>query len=57
MKRVLILGTGMVARPLVHFLLDQPDVILDVASLDLDKAKTLINNHARGYAILLNVDD
>ena len=29
MKRVLVLGAGLVSRPLVHYLTDQPDLEVD----------------------------
>jgi len=57
MKKVLILGAGLVARPLVGYLLDQPDFEVEVASRTVSKAIKLINNHPRGIAKSLNLKD
>ncbi len=57
MKKVLILGAGLVARPLVRYLLDQPDFEVEVASRTVSKAVKLINNHPRGIAKSLNLKD
>lgn len=57
MKKVLILGAGLVARPLVRYLLDQPDFEVEVASRTVSKAVKLINNHPRGMAKSLNLKD
>ena len=55
MKKVLILGAGLVARPLVRYLLDQPDTEVEVASRTVSKAVKLINNHPLGKARELNL--
>lgn len=55
MKKVLILGAGLVARPLVRYLLDQPDIKVEVASRTVSKAIKLINNHPDGVAKELNL--
>lgn len=57
MKKVLVLGAGLVAPPLVRYLLDQPDLNVTVADLELDKARRLVQNHDRGSAIHLPADD
>lgn len=57
MKKILILGAGLVARPLVRYLLDQPDVEVEVASRTVSKAMKLINSHPRGKAKELNLKD
>jgi len=57
MKKVLILGAGLVAKPLVRYLLDQPDFEVEVASRTVSKAVKLINNHSRGMAKSLNLKD
>jgi saccharopine dehydrogenase-like NADP-dependent oxidoreductase len=57
MNKILVLGAGLVARPLVQYLLDIPDVKLKVASRTLSKADKLINNHPKGVAQQLNVDN
>ncbi len=56
-KNVLVLGAGMVSRPLVRYLLDQPDFTVTMASRTVSKAERIINCHPDGKAISLNVDD
>jgi saccharopine dehydrogenase (NADP+, L-glutamate forming) len=55
MKKVLILGAGLVAKPLVRYLLDQPDFVVEVASRTVSKAIKLIDNHPQGKAQELNL--
>lgn len=55
MKKILILGAGLVARPLVRYLLDQPDFEVEVASRTVSKAVKLIDNHPQGKATELNL--
>jgi len=55
MKKILILGAGLVARPLVRYLLDQPDFEVEVASRTVSKAVKLIDNHPQGRASELNL--
>ncbi|MEW5902429.1 MAG: saccharopine dehydrogenase NADP-binding domain-containing protein, partial [Acidobacteriota bacterium] len=55
MKKVLILGAGLVARPLVRYLLDQPDLQVEVASRTVSKAEKLIEGHPHGVAKELNL--
>jgi saccharopine dehydrogenase (NADP+, L-glutamate forming) len=57
MKTVLILGAGLVTRPLVRYLLKQPDFKVIVASRTVSKAVALINDHPRGEAKTLLVQD
>ena len=57
MNRILVLGAGFVARPLVGYLLDVPDVKLKIASRTLSKAEKLIDNHPAGVAQQLNVNN
>lgn len=57
MKKVLVLGAGLVAKPLVRYLLDQPDFQVKVASRTVSKAEKLVGNHPRGEAQPLNVND
>jgi saccharopine dehydrogenase-like NADP-dependent oxidoreductase len=57
MKRILVLGAGLVSRPLVEYLLKQPDFQITVASRTVSKAEKLIEKHPRGKAIALNVED
>ena len=55
MKKILILGAGLVARPLVRYLLDRPDFVVKVASRTVSKAQKLIDNHPQGKAQELNL--
>ncbi|HUU36631.1 MAG TPA: saccharopine dehydrogenase C-terminal domain-containing protein [Candidatus Desulfaltia sp.] len=55
MKKVLILGAGLVAKPLVRYLLGQPDLQVEVASRTVSKAEKLIDRHPRGVAKELNL--
>ncbi len=57
MKRTLVLGAGMVSRPLVRYLLEQPDYEVEMASRTVSKAQECIDNHPDGNAISLNCED
>jgi saccharopine dehydrogenase (NADP+, L-glutamate forming) len=57
MKNVLLLGAGLVARPLVRYLLEQEDIRVTIASRTLGKAEKLIDNHPKGEAVQWVVDD
>jgi saccharopine dehydrogenase (NADP+, L-glutamate forming)/spermidine synthase len=57
MKNVVILGAGLVAKPLVRYLLDQPEFNVTVASRTVGKAEKLVGDHERGKAESLNVTD
>jgi saccharopine dehydrogenase (NADP+, L-glutamate forming) len=57
MKNVLLLGAGLVTKPLVNYLLSKPEIELTIATRTVSKAEALVNGHPRGKAIQLNVDD
>jgi saccharopine dehydrogenase-like NADP-dependent oxidoreductase len=57
MKRILVLGAGLVTRPHVRYLLNVPEFEVTVASRTVGKAKALIGGHPRGVAKALNVED
>jgi saccharopine dehydrogenase-like NADP-dependent oxidoreductase len=57
MKRVLLLGAGLVSRPFVRHLLGYDDVLLTVADLDGGKAAEAIGRHPRGRATALAAGD
>ncbi len=57
MKRILVLGAGLVSRPLVHYLTDREDIELTVASRTVSKAEALVDGRQRGKAVALNVRD
>jgi len=56
-KKVLILGAGMVSRPMVRYLFDNTDYHVTMASRTVSKAEKIINGHPNGTAISLNVKD
>ena len=56
-KDVLVLGAGMVAKPLVDYLLAQPELRVAMASRTVAKAEALVAGHERGVARPLNVQD
>jgi saccharopine dehydrogenase-like NADP-dependent oxidoreductase len=56
-QEVLVLGAGMVARPLVDYILERTDYGLTVASRTVSKAEELVAGRARGTCCSLNVDD
>lgn len=54
---MLVLGAGMVARPLVRYLLDLAGVRVIVADVDVERARRLITDHPRGEARSLDAED
>ena len=56
MKRVLVLGSGLVAGPLVRYLLDKGHQVA-VATLMVERAEEMIAGHPNGRAFLLDVRD
>ena len=57
MKKILVLGAGLVSRPLVRYLLNQNGFRVTVASRTVSKAENLVGNHERGCALPLDVTD
>ncbi len=57
MRKVLVLGAGLVSRPLVQYLLNQKDYHVTVASRTVGKAEKLVGGHENGIALPLNVED
>jgi saccharopine dehydrogenase-like NADP-dependent oxidoreductase len=56
MKKVLVLGAGMVSRPLVQYLLDGGFEVT-VATRTVAKAEKLVAGHRHGRSTTLDVDD
>jgi len=56
-KRVLILGAGMVAPPLVRFLLSHEWIQVTVADVEPSKAASLIGSSPQGEALGLDIAD
>jgi saccharopine dehydrogenase (NADP+, L-glutamate forming) len=57
MKKVLVCGAGLVAGPLIRYLLGRPDYAVVVADVDVARAKKLVSGHPRGEARALSVED
>lgn len=57
MKNILVLGAGLVSRPMIRYLLDQPGFFVTMASRTVSKAEKIINGHPDGKANELNVKD
>ena len=57
MKKVLVLGAGLVSKPGVTYLLKQKDIFVTVASRTVSKAENLVEGFSNGKAIQLNVQD
>jgi saccharopine dehydrogenase (NADP+, L-glutamate forming) len=57
MKKILVLGAGMVSRPMIQYLLDQPDYHVIMASRTVSKAEQMIDGHPQGEAFSLDVND
>ncbi|MBI2265016.1 MAG: saccharopine dehydrogenase NADP-binding domain-containing protein [Armatimonadetes bacterium] len=56
-KTILVLGAGLVAKPLVQYLLNQREFKVIVASRTLEKARKLIGNAPNGEAHAMDVAD
>jgi len=54
-KNVLVLGAGLVSKPMIDYLLDQPDYFVTMASRTVSKAEKIIDGRSNGKAIELNV--
>jgi len=54
---VLVLGAGMMSKPLVRYLLDHPTFSVTMASRTVSKAEKIINGHNFGTAIAVNISD
>ena len=57
MKKVLVLGAGMVARPLVAYLVARDDLAVTVADVDGARAAALVAGHANGKGLPLDARD
>jgi len=55
-KRILLLGAGLVTRPLVEYLLDIPRFTLTVASRTLSKAHALVGDNPRGKVVQFDIE-
>jgi len=57
MKKVLVLGAGFVAGPLVRFFLEISGVQVSVADIEPDKAAALAGSHPRARAFALDLNN
>ncbi len=57
MRHILILGAGLIARPLIRYLLTQYDNQLLVATIDAPRARQLMGEHPRGRVVELDIRD
>ena len=57
MKKILVLGAGLVAGPAVRYLLDQKDITVILADQDYQKAQKLIGASSKGIAVSFNVEN
>lgn len=57
MKKVLVLGAGLVSRPGVHYLLKQKNIQVTVASRTVSKAEELVKGFSDGKAVQVNVEN
>jgi saccharopine dehydrogenase (NADP+, L-glutamate forming) len=57
MKKILVLGAGMVAGAHTRYLLEQPDFHVTVASRTVSKAQAVVEGYPNGEARQLNVKD
>jgi saccharopine dehydrogenase-like NADP-dependent oxidoreductase len=57
MKKILVFGAGLVAGPLVKYLLAQQDYSVVVADMERGRADKLVSGHPRGEAKVLSIED
>lgn len=57
MRRVLVLGAGMVSRPLVRYLLGRNDIEVTVATRSVRKAEAMLGGHQHARAVALDAGD
>ncbi|MCP4602926.1 MAG: NAD(P)H-binding protein [Proteobacteria bacterium] len=57
MKRILVLGAGLVSRPIVKYLASREGFEVTVATRTVSKAEALLEGHQNGKAVALNVKD
>lgn len=55
--RVLVLGAGLVARPLVRYLLENAGMKVTVATRTVSKAETILDGHPEGVPVALDVEN
>lgn len=57
MKRVTVLGAGLVVKPLVDYLLERPDTELHLATINIERARKLVAGRPNAVALEVNARD
>ena len=57
MKKILVLGAGLVAPPLVRYLLEEAGLDVTVADINAARAQELVGGHPAGRGVHLDADD
>ena len=57
MRDILVLGAGLVARPLLRYLLTNHDFRVYVATNEVERARRIMGDHPRGKVGYLDVHD
>lgn len=57
MRKILVLGAGLVCRPLVSYLLERTEHQVVVADVDLSRAESVVGQRARGIAVKVAVEN
>jgi len=57
MKKIVVMGAGLVSRPLVKYLLEIDGFFVTLGDIDLKKSEEIIENASNGKAIALDVSD
>jgi len=57
MQKILVLGAGLVSKPLVRYLLEEAKLKVTVASRTVSKAEKLIDRHPNGKALPIDVEN
>src|SRR5262245_9951688 len=55
MQRVLVLGAGLICRPIIRYLLESGNIEVTQATRTVDKARGMIASHPNGKAVALDV--
>ncbi len=54
MKRILLLGSGLVVEPLVEYLLNEKNLYLTIATIEFEKAVKMLRGSSEGQAVFLD---
>ena len=57
MKKIAVLGSGLVSKPGIHYLLEQDNMSVTVASNEPEKAGAIVKGFANGSALFCDVND